>query len=83
MVNTWGQSWGASSAWGVSWGQSEAPALADRGVVLFPPEALRFRSRWDKTMYGWSCLVRDMRAPVAGFRPMTDHYVSAVALAAR
>jgi hypothetical protein len=34
-------------------------------------------------MYGWSCLVRDMRAPVAGFRPMTDHYVSAVALAAR
>jgi hypothetical protein len=62
--------------------QQLAPALADRGVVLFPPEALRFRSRWDKTMYGWSCLVRDMRAPVAGFRPMTDHYVSAVALAA-
>jgi hypothetical protein len=60
------------------------PAAAEgASVVLFPAEALQFRSRWDKTAYAWACFTRDMRAPVAGFRPMTDHYVSAVALAAR
>lgn len=66
------------------WGQVSAPAVAsDRGVVLFPPEALRFRSRWDKTMYGWAVFARDMRAPTDGFRPMKDHLVSAVSLARR
>ena len=53
-------------------------------VVLFPPEPLDFGSRrWDKAAYAWSVLVRDMRAPTAGFRPMRDHLVSAVRLAAR
>lgn len=58
-------------------------AAAGPSVVLFPPEPLRFRSRWDKTAYAWGVFVRDMRAPTAGFRPMKDHLVSAVALAAR
>lgn len=58
-------------------------AEIDRGVVLFPAEALRFRSRWDKTMYSWAVFARDMRAPTDGFRPMKDHLVSAVSLARR
>lgn len=61
-----------------------APAVeSDRGVVLFPAEALRFRSRWDKTAYAVAVFTRDMRAPTAGYRPMRDHLVSAVALARR
>lgn len=67
---------------GFQFGSVEA-AAEGASVVLFPAEPLKFRSRWDKTAYAWSCFTRDMRAPVAGFRPMTDHYVSAVALAAR
>jgi hypothetical protein len=70
-------------AFQVSFQQLGAGVPQGPGVVLFPPEALRFRSRWDKTAYGWACLVRDMRAPVAGYRPGVDHLVSAVALAAR
>lgn len=53
------------------------------GVVLFPAEPIVFRSRADKAAYAWAVLVRDMRAPTAGFRPMRDHLVSAVRLAAR
>lgn len=60
----------------------EAPTV-DRGVVLFPPEPLRFRSRWDKTAYAWAVFTRDMRAPTEGFRPMADRRVDAVRLAAR
>ena len=63
-------------------GGAEAAAEGP-SVVLFPAEALKFRSRWDKTAYAWACFTRDMRAPLGGFRPMTDHRVSAVALAAR
>lgn len=83
MADAWGQSWGSS--WGSSWGGASAPAQAEEGasVVLFPSEPLRFRSRWDKTAYALAILVNDMRAPVDGFRPMADRYVSAVHLAAR
>jgi hypothetical protein len=63
---------------GAGAGAAEGPS-----VVLFPSEPLRFRSRWDKTAYAWGIFVRDMRAPTDGFRPMKDHLVSAVALAAR
>ena len=73
----------AFPAFQVAFQQLGAPETVGHGVVLFPPEALRFRSRWDKTAYGWACLVRDMRAPVAGYRPGKDHLVSAVALAGR
>ena len=58
-------------------------AATGPSVVLFPCEPLVFRSRWDKTAYAWGVFVRDMRAPMNGFRPMKDHLVSAVALAAR
>lgn len=61
-----------------------APAVeAAASVVLFPADGLRFRSRWDKTMYSWAVFARDMRAPTDGFRPMKDHLVSAVSLARR
>lgn len=84
MAGAWGQSWGGS--WGGSFGSGSAPAGAEASgpsVVLFPSEPLVFRSRWDKTAYAWGVFVRDMRAPMNGFRPMKDHLVSAVALAAR
>jgi hypothetical protein len=67
----------------LSFQQLGAGAAEGPGVVLFPPEPLRFRSRWDKTMYAWAAFTRDMCAPTDGFRPMKDHLVSAVALAAR
>lgn len=60
-----------------------APVGVDRGVVLFPPESLRFRRRADKAVYTWAVLMRDMRAPMAGYRPGKDHLVSAVRLASR
>jgi len=63
--------------------QLGAAVAAGAQVVLFPPEALRFRSRWDKTAYAWAVFARDMRAPNSGYRPGRDHYVDAVALAAR
>lgn len=61
------------AGFGSPFAPAEQPS-AGNGVVLFPPEALRFRSRWDKTMYAWSCFVRDMRAPT--YRQNTDHFVS-------
>lgn len=60
-----------------------AVAAVGPGVVLFPPEALHFRSRWDKTAYAWAVFMRDMRAPTSAHMRGHDHYVSAVVLAAR
>ena len=50
--------------------------VTNASVVLFPPETLRFRSRWDKTAYAWAVFTRDMRAPQGGYKHNRDHLVS-------
>lgn len=81
---SWGNSFGGGfgSSFGAGAGEGGAEA-ALHSVVLFPTEPLAFRRRADKALYAWACFMRDMRAPVAGYRPGRDHLVSAVALAAR
>jgi hypothetical protein len=61
-------------------GSGAGVVVVDRGVVLFPPEALKFRSRWDKTAYAWAVFSRDMRAPT--YKQRKDRLISAVRLAA-
>ena len=73
----------AYSAFQLAYQQLGSGAATGPSVVLFPPEPLRFRARWDKAAYALAILTRDMRAPAEGFRPMRDHLVSAVRLAAR
>lgn len=64
-------------------GLGEGAQATLASVVLFPADPLRFRRRADKALYSWAVLMRDMRAPMAGYRPGKDHLVSAVRLASR
>lgn len=68
------QGWGGSfTGWG---GAAAGAQVTNASVVLFPPEPLHFRRRWDKTAYAWAVFTRDMRAPAGGYRPNRDHLVS-------